>query len=274
MAAVNEARRRDCVAIVRWTGEGDIDILVEEPTGTVCSLRNPRTTAGGVLLGDNIGQTGSDNLGGHAQIYVCPKGFDGSYKMLVRRVWGNVTAGKVNVEVITHCNTSNAIDVRKKIALNKDEAVVAFDLKDGRRKEPLRDQQLANVVGSQLAVNQHILAQQFASSLDPDSTADMAASRAMGANPGLPFFGGGAVGYMPVITLLPEGANISVTAVVSADRRYVRITVYPMFSGVGQVNTFNTSSGASTSQSGGTGNQGYSGQFGGTGNSGLGGGFQ
>ena len=105
LAALDEAVARDCVAIVTWTGEGDVDVMVEEPSGTVCSLRNPRTTAGGLLLGDDIRQTGRDSFGGHSEVYVCPKGFDGTYRMLVRRVWGNVTAGKVNVEVITHCLT-------------------------------------------------------------------------------------------------------------------------------------------------------------------------
>lgn len=269
-AALNEAVRRDCVVRVTYTGEGEVDILVEEPTGTVCSLRNPRTTAGGIFLGDDIRQTGGDSFGGHSQVYVCPKGFDGTYRMLVRRVWGKVTADKVNVEVVTHCNTPNAIDVRKKVSLNKDEAVVAFDLKDGRRKEALRDQQVANVVKGQLAMNRQILAQQLASSVDSQSMLNLALARANAGNNSLPFFGGGAVGYQPVITVLPEGANISITAVVSADRRYVRITAYPMFSGVAEVNTFNTTSGASASQSGGTGNTGYSGQFGGAGNSGTG----
>jgi len=275
-AALNEAVRRDCVAIVRWTGEGEVDVLVEEPTGTVCSLRNPRTPAGGILLGDDIRQTGRDNLGGHSQVYVCPKGFDGSYRMLVRRVWGGVTAGKVNVEVVTHCNTPYAIDIRKNIALDKkDEAVVAFSLRDGRRKEALRDQQLANIVGGQLAVNRQILAQQLASSVDPQSMLSLAQARGSG-NGGFPFFGGGAVGYQPVITVLPEGAMLmgpgggGITAVVSADRRYVRISAAPLFSGVGQVNTFNTSSGAAQALTGGTGNQGYSGAFGGSGNSGTG----
>ncbi len=36
---------------------------------------------------------------------------------------------------------------------------------------------------------------------------------------------------------------MQVTAVVSADRRYVRITASPFFSGVSQVNTFNTTNG-------------------------------
>ena len=185
-AALDEAVARDCVAIVTWTGEADVDLLVEEPSGTVCSLRSPRTTAGGVLLGDAITQTGRDSFGGHSEIYVCPKGFDGKYRMLVRRVWGDVTAGKVNVEVMTHYRTANAVDVRKKIALDKDEAVVAFELTDGRRKEPLRQQQVANVVGGQLALNRQILAQQLDASVDPSVLGSLALSRAAsGAGGGL-----------------------------------------------------------------------------------------
>lgn len=279
LAALDQAVKRDCVAIVTWTGDADIDVLVEEPSGAVCSLRNPRTTAGGVLLGDEIRQTGRDSFGGRSAVYVCPKGFDGTYRMLVRRVWGNVTAGKVNVEVATHWNSNEAASLRKKIPLDKDEALVVFDLKNGRRKEPLREQQVANAVGGQLAMNRQILAQQLASSTDAAALAALAAARSGSASSGssknssYPFFGGGAVGYQPVITVLPQGANFSVTAVISADRRYVRITSAPFFSGVSQVNTFNMTTGDSASQTGGTGNQGYSGAFGGTGNSGSGSGI-
>ena len=48
---------------------------------------------------------------------------------------------------------------------------MVFDLKDGRRKEPLREQQLANVVAGQLALNRQILAQQLAASIDPQALA-------------------------------------------------------------------------------------------------------
>ena len=106
---------RDCVAVVTWTGEGDVDVLVEEPSGTVCSLRTPRTTSGGILIGDDVRQAGRDSFGGRSAAYVCPKGFDGKYRMLVRRVWGNVTAGKVNVEVITHCRPAgDTLDRRQR----------------------------------------------------------------------------------------------------------------------------------------------------------------
>ena len=48
----------------------------------------------------------------------------------------------------------------------------------------------------------------------------------------------GGVGYRPIITTLPEGINMGASVVVSADRRYVRITCRPMFSSIGAVRTF------------------------------------
>jgi len=272
-AALDQAIQRDCVAIVTWTGEADVDVLVEEPSGTVCSLRNARTTSGGVMLGNEIRQTGRDSFGGHSEVYVCPKGFDGTYRMLVRRVWGDVTTGKVNVEVITHLRAPNSVKIRKRISIDKDEALVSFNLEGGRRTEPLHERQVANAIGGQIALNRQILAQQLDSAVDSRSLLDMALSRAASNSNGSPYYRRGAVGYQPVITVLPEGANLGATAVISADRRYVRITCAPMFSGIAEVNVFNTASGENTSGQGGTGGQGFSGQFGGgTGGGNFGGG--
>ena len=49
----------------------------------------------------------------------------------------------------------------------------------------------------------------------------------------------GPVGFAPVVTWLPEGASLGVSAVVSPDRRYVRIGAAPFFSRVERVDTFN-----------------------------------
>jgi hypothetical protein len=65
----------------------------------------------------------------------------------------------------------------------------------------------------------------------------------------LPFMRG-RVGYQPVIITLPVGANMSATAVVSADRRYVRCTTQPLFSTIPVVNTFNYQSGSSGTSGG------------------------
>ncbi len=175
------------------------------------------------------------------------------------------------------------VDVRQKIPLDKDQALVVFELKDGRRKEPLRDQQVANAAEGQLALNRQILAQQLDASLDPAAMQALAAGRAAAGyysgggtggsavDPllaGVPFLRGGAVGYQPVITILPEGANWIPQAVISADRRYVRISGSPLFSGVSAVSTFNMATGTNGSTSNGTGNSGYSGSFGSGGGSG------
>jgi ASC-1-like (ASCH) protein len=282
-AEFDEAMVRDCVVAVHWTGDAEVDLMVEEPSGTVCSLRNPRTTAGGVMVGDILSQTSSDNSGGHSEVYVCPKGFDGAYRLLIQRIWGKVTSGKVTVEVTTHYCGKNSITVSRKISFEKDQAKVVFDLKDGHRKESLREQQIANAAGGQLAINQQILAQQITAAIDPSALGSLAADRSGGTSGGsidgaaggvggrfLPFAARGAVGYQPIIITLPAGAQLSATAVVSADRRYVRVSATPFFSGIGSVTTFNTSTGA-TSTSGG-GNTSSSSGGGGNSSSGMGGG--
>jgi hypothetical protein len=177
-------------------------------------------------------------------------------------------------------------------------------LADGRRREPLKQQQVANAAMGQLATRQ-VLGQQIAAAVDPRTMMALnqaraaAAQVAAGVNPAtaagqvaaatgsapmpggnsggagnglgntevafpLPMFQG-AVGYQPVIITLPEGTNLAATAVISADRRYVRVSCVPLFSGVAQVNTFNTSTGATAQTNSGAGFSGYSGTSGQTG---------
>ena len=192
-----------------------------------CATRGPRPAAS--CLGDVIRQTGRDDFGGHSEAYVCPKGFDGTYRMLVRRVWGNVTAGKVNVEVITHYRAPDAVDVRKKIALDKDEAIVG--VRPERRTPQGADSASSKwptPSPSQLALNRQILAQQLAAAVDPRRHAAHGRLAGRRAKRQRNRHLGGLLGARR----LPAGhqwsarrrACCGVTAVVSADRRYVRIT--------------------------------------------------
>ena len=167
LAELDQAVIRDCVVRVSWTGNADVDLLVEEPSGTICSLRNPRTTAGGVMMGDGSSRTAGNNSGVYSETYVCPKAFSGTYRMLLRRVWGKVTAGKVTVRIDTKYRAKGGKTLIKKVSLNDDEAVVVFNVEDGRRKESLKEQQVANAAVAQLAVRQQVLGQQLAAALDP-----------------------------------------------------------------------------------------------------------
>ena len=116
---------------------------------------------------------------------------------------------------------------------------------DGER-DSLSEQQVANAAVAQVALNQAILNQQI--------NASAASGSNSGAGTGFGLSRGGllgafpfiqqAVGYQPVIITLPAGANFTGTGVISADRRYVRVTVLPLFSQIGMVTTFNITTGA------------------------------
>ncbi len=54
----------------------------------------------------------------------------------------------------------------------------------------------------------------------------------------IPVVGDFAAAQQPVITVLSEGTSLSVQAVVSPDRRFVRLTVVPFFSQIGDVQNF------------------------------------
>ncbi len=64
----------------------------------------------------------------------------------------------------------------------------------------------------------------------------------------IPVVGDFAAAQQPVIVVLPEGTSLSVQAVVSNDRRFVRMTVLPFFSEISNVDTF-TFQGRTTSSS-------------------------
>jgi general secretion pathway protein D len=54
----------------------------------------------------------------------------------------------------------------------------------------------------------------------------------------IPVVGDFAAAHQPVITVLSEGTSLNVQAVVSPDRRFVRLTLVPFFSKIGEVDTF------------------------------------
>ncbi|HEX3725099.1 MAG TPA: hypothetical protein VHV08_02605, partial [Pirellulales bacterium] len=74
----------------------------------------------------------------------------------------------------------------------------------------------------------------------------------------IPVVGDFAAAYQPVITVLSEGTALTVQAVISNDRRFVRLTVTPFFSTIGDVTNFTfsgshtTTANSSSSQSSGS----------------------
>ncbi len=64
----------------------------------------------------------------------------------------------------------------------------------------------------------------------------------------IPVVGDFAAAYQPVITVLSEGTALTVQAVISHDRRFVRLTVLPLFSTVDDVSEFQFSGSTTTTK--------------------------
>lgn len=88
----------------------------------------------------------------------------------------------------------------------------------------------------------------------------------------IPIASGFNIGFQPIITTIADGTTMTVRAVVSADRRYVRLSVLPQFNNLTDVFTFSFISGVGGGggQFGGQGGQGGFGQGGGGGGGGFG----
>jgi Mg-chelatase subunit ChlD len=245
-AAVRQAQQRDCVIVVTWTGDADIDLTVEEPTGTVVSQRRPRSVSGGVHLGDATSADGKTTAKGFSEAYICPEGFSGDYRIMIKDVWGKPTSGKVTLDIYAHFGSEKQTLVHEQIPIGDKDALATFALKDGRRKESLREDQIAGVIRMQNASDRHLLAQQLAGLPTAQSTSSGSGTSGgvSGFPAGFPFVPGfflrGAVGYRPVLSTLPTGAFLTVSsAVISADRRYVRVAPSPNFTQVLDFSTFN-----------------------------------
>ena len=275
---MKQARLRDLVVRVVWTGDADIDIAVEEPTGTICDKNNTRTLSGGLMLSDgsSLDKASKD---GYSETYVCANGYAGPYRILIRKVWGEVSGGKVTVNVLSDYGTADQKIDQHQVPIQQD-AIVLVDVKSGHRKEPIVDAQLAKVQ-TRMAEAGAVLAQANPGQVQGNGSGYSPAYRQLlaqyaGGQNGIggngqfggPFLRRGVVGYRPIIQTIPQGTNLTALSVISGDRRYVRITPSPNFTDIIEVFTFNTFTGGT-----GGGGQGGGGQGGGAQGGGGGGGF-
>ena len=158
---------------------------------------------------------------------------------------------------------------RKQIELDPNgQAMVLFSLDSGRRSEELADHQVAVAADEQFAINRSLLASQVLKYENSEAEREYAKSQNASKKNGLVTRNSRrrAAGFRPVITVLPTGSSASFTAVVSADRRYVRITPTPFFSAISSVSTFTfVGDAGGVTIGGGGGGQGGGGQGGGGG---------
>ncbi|MBX3438793.1 MAG: hypothetical protein KF861_14965 [Planctomycetaceae bacterium] len=230
------AKRRDLVLTLTWNGAADLDLIVEEPGGTVCSFESPDSPGGGVHLQDGYGPR-TENC---REVYVCPQGVSGDYRIIIRRAWGDVVGRRAQLTITQHAGSPEAKTTKQSVVIGAEDAVVTISLEGGRRTKPRevatsRIDPLSAVVPAparpgviQLTSHERDVRSRFLNSRE--NSARQAGH--------LPPTGAGAVGYQPVITNVNEGSFLTVNPVVSADRRYVRIAVNPVFTNLTDVFQF------------------------------------
>ncbi len=262
-AEVKTAKQRDIVVRVNWTGKADLDIRVKEPAGTICSLSNPKTIGGGTLMGDAASTSEQTKIGGVSEYYVCTQGYSGQYDILIKRIWGEVAGGKATVEIYTDYGTPDQRYIVKQVEVGEKDNLIQVAVKNGHRKEPIVLAHIEKATRARLELGAAVSYSGSGSSSkerEYERTKDLKNRRSIANNSGKINFPNSAdAGYRPNIISLPSGASMGAAAVVSHDRRYVRLSAIPNFTDIPSVTTFNFVTG-----SGGNGGQGGGG-FGGAG---------
>ena len=105
--ALAEQTQRDLEIRLGWQGAADLDLVVMEPGGSVCSATQKRTTGGGVLKCDLLEQ-GSDR----SEQYTAALAFKGTYTIRVKQAFGKPIGGTAQLSIVKFKGTpKQAIDL-------------------------------------------------------------------------------------------------------------------------------------------------------------------
>ena len=218
-ATIAEQNRRDLVIELLWQGNADLDLIVAEPTGSVCSSTQRRTTGGGALRADILEQQND-----RSEVYTAASAFTGTYTVSAKQAFGRAVGGRAALKVTKFKGTPN--ESVELIDLPLDGKSVTVKLDGGSRTK------LASVAEEVAALDTR------------------AATTGAALTSGVSGFGGGAgsagsvVGsaapQLPVVAETTEkrmagisssAADIRATYKLNPDGKTFSITVNPVFSG-------------------------------------------
>ena len=220
--AVAAARQRDLVLTLSWNGPGELDLQVEEPLGTVCHFDARQTRSGGVLVHDGFGPLQRNCF----EEYVCAFAAAGEYRLTISHVDGDIVGKRAQLRVRRYVGTEFEQSHVHPVVFDSRKKVVRLSLQKGRR-EKLSD--TLPRTGGDFATARRSQPGSRRFRFGPTQEGRGGVGRG-----GV----GGSVGYTPVVQMLSEGVASTTLAVVSGDRRYVRLTVNAVFTSIVDVATF------------------------------------
>ena len=203
---------------LEWSGNGDLNMSVEEPNGQTCSHKNRRTNGGGIHIFNGAGPNPEKCY----EQYVCPEALPGFYRIHIQHLAGKIVGNRVTLKITRYKGTPEEQKKVIRIPLDQKEKIYKISLHEGRRK-----QQSALPIqlrfGPPPKTRTARIHEAKMKSLLGQTTTTTSVT---------------AVGQQPIVTTISEGATLQASAIISADRRYVRINVQPIFSTITDVFTF------------------------------------
>lgn len=221
-----QGRERDLVVELIWSDPADLDLTVKEPTGTSCSVWQPRTPAGGAWDGDRFSQS--------RESYTAAQAFKGAYELAVRRVWGEPLGHKATIKVTKHQGTPQETVELHTVALDSNgNGTVKLQLDSGRRTATesvpvtgfARRAPLPRISRDEVYAQLRAAADPYASSIRPPRKED-AKSRSS-----LLETGGELSHQTNVASAVSSGVDLLTSTTISSDRRTMKISFNPAFNG-------------------------------------------
>ncbi|HEY7311775.1 MAG TPA: hypothetical protein VH643_20600 [Gemmataceae bacterium] len=243
--AIADKRQRDFVIKLNWQGDADMDLHVIEPTGSVCSPLNRQTVGGGILIGDSLADMTSET-------YLAAEAFSGVYEVEIENVWGHPLGGKVQLRIIRHQGTPEETEELRTVVMKSkhSERIKLKPLDDGRRTETAyvapREQQRTPEPSPATGESPDKVLHQLRVMADPEVTGVSRGFNGATTSSGQPILPSqikrGAESETPlndrmlyqtrVKPFVQNAMNITAQAAISADRRYVRLSMSPVFNTV------------------------------------------
>jgi len=229
---LSNAKSSDLSIRLEWNGAADLDMQIEEPTGSVCGFENRETSAGGLFLHDGIGPDASNSY----ELYQCPRGPSGPYRVRIRNAGGKLVGNRATLTVTLRSGLPDQSRFVRTLVIEGEEVGLVVDLPKGRRTQMRIISSLIPNPRTGLA-HPGVPASPLVQGRDPRQAKALQEFResrqGMGRNRRA-----GAVGYAPMIQVIPEGTTLTAHPVVSPDRRYIRLGIQPVFNDITDVFTF------------------------------------
>ncbi len=234
--AVESQRHRDLIIQLSWQGEADLGMEVKEPIGSVCSFLQRQTPGGGILVGNTLTDMSRE-------VYTAAQAFSGDYQVTIRRIWGRPLGSKANVKIIEHQGTPQE-RVRQETIVFDRTHTMRLGLDGGRRLSVAhvspavansrpRTELVKEPSGGDIRNKLRALADPEYATVNTGMVGGMA-SLGVPVEPRpsdrLPSrMPTEAVAYQTMSAALPNSLDLAAQATVSADRKYVRLTLSPVF---------------------------------------------